>query len=91
VVMSRDNKNYLFQKEITYVNDTVQVLDFSQFNETIPGTVWLHPDKSYLVFIPPNLENSLFTRMFFYEENETLENFELVYKNKQVKIYKLKI
>ena len=89
VVMSRDNKNYLFQKEITYVNDTVQVLDFSQFNETIPGTVWLHPDKSYLVFIPPTLENSLFTRMFFYEENETLENFELVYKNKQIKIYKL--
>ena len=91
VVMKKDDKNYLFKKEITYVNDTVQMLDFSEMNNTLPGTVWLHPDKSYIVFIPPNLENSLFTRMFFYEENETLKNFELVFKNKQVKIYKLKI
>ena len=90
VIMERDGKNYLFQKEITYVNDTPQLLDFSWMNETLPGTVWLHPDKSYIVFIPPTLENSLFTRMFLYEENETLENFELVFKNKQVKIYKLK-
>jgi len=90
-VMKRDNQNYLFSKEIYYVNDTPQIMDFSQMNNTIPGTIWVHPQKSYLVYIPPNLEHALFTRMFFYEENETLNDFELVFKNDRVKIYKLKI
>ena len=89
VIMTRDGKNYVFEKEVIYVNDTPELLDFSWMNDTLTGTVWLHPDKSYLVFIPPTLENSMFTRMFLYEENETLKNFELAFKNKQVKIYKL--
>ncbi len=89
VIMESNGENYLFQKEIVYESGTPQVLDFTGMNNTLPGTIWLHPDKSYLVFIPPVLENSLFTRMFFYEENETLENFELVFKNNQVKIYRL--
>jgi len=90
-VMKRDNQNYLFNKEIYYVNDTPKVLDLSQMNNTVPGVIWVHPNKSYLVYIPPNLEHALFTRMFFYEENQTLNDFELVYRNDQVKIYKLKI
>jgi len=88
-VAERNGVPYFFKKEITYINGTPKVFDFSGFNNTLPGTVWIHPDKKYIVFIPPTLENSLFTRMFFYEENETLKNFELVYKNDQVKIYKL--
>ncbi len=89
-VMQKNDKNYFFEREIYYVNDTPRFLDFSQMNNTIPGGIWVSPDKTYLVYIPPNLRNALFTRMFFYEENETLENFELVFKNNQVKIYKLK-
>lgn len=90
VVIEQNGKNYLFEKEITYVNETPQFMDFTWMNETLPGTIWLHPDKNYIVFIPKTLENSLFTRMFFYEDTN-LENFELVFKNKQVKIYKLKM
>ncbi len=57
-------------------------------NQTIPMTVWLPRHFSYLVIIPPNLRNSVFTKMFMLE-GDGLEHFEQVFRNEQVKIYKV--
>ncbi len=71
-------------------NGSVAQVSFENLNNTIPGTVWIHPQFGYTVYIPTNHENSLFTRMFFKEEEDT-EYFERVFMNEQVKIYRLKI
>jgi hypothetical protein len=41
-----------------------------------------------IVAIPPNLRNTVFTRMFFLE-GAGLEHFKQVFRNEQVKIYEV--
>ena len=92
VTVPQSDKRLLFTREIIVDeenNPRFLYFDYLPENETLPGTVWVQPNKNYIVYIPQPLEESLFTQMFFYERNETLENFEMVFKNKQVKIYKL--
>ena len=56
----------------------------------LDGMVWLDPGKQWLIFVPKELENSLFTRMFLFN-GQGLEHFELV-KNfgGEVKLFKVK-
>lgn len=92
VGMTSQGKDYGFQRELTYTDDEELIfLDFTEMNEseTFPGTSWLSRNKDFVVYIPPNLERALFTKMFFYEEDETLRNFELVYENFKIRIYRL--
>ncbi|MBI4017468.1 MAG: hypothetical protein HY366_00815 [Candidatus Aenigmarchaeota archaeon] len=90
VIYENDGKTSTFAREIANVNNTPQRLALNtDANSTLVGTVWVHPDYSYLVYVPPQLDNSMFTRMFLYEDK--FEHFEMVYKNKEVKIYKLKL
>lgn len=78
-----------FRSQVAYLNKTfVRMTITTGANRTIPATVWIHPDYAYLVIIPPTLENAMFTRMFFYEDE--FEHFELVFKNSAIKIYKLR-
>jgi asparagine N-glycosylation enzyme membrane subunit Stt3 len=57
-------------------------------NQTIPMTVWMPRHYQYIVIIPPNLRNSVFTKMFMLE-GEGLDHFQQVFRNEQVKIYKV--
>ncbi|MFH1420613.1 MAG: hypothetical protein ABIG30_01465, partial [Candidatus Aenigmatarchaeota archaeon] len=43
----------------------------------VKGTLWVSSDKRTVIFIPPELENSMFTRMFLYD-GYGLEHFQLV-------------
>lgn len=58
-----------------FVNFTGEMKSYD--DAELRGMVWLAPDKSWLVYIPPELENSLFTRMFFFN-GAGLEYFKLV-------------
>ncbi len=61
-----------------------------QQNSTIPGLVFIQPGNSALLFIPPELENAMFTRMFLFNGNG-LENFEYVGEwGGEVKLFKVK-
>lgn len=80
----------VFEKMLIYQGETPKEISFKDMNNTIPGTLWVHSGFSYVVYIPPNLEDSIFTRMFF-KEGKNLKYFEQVFRNNQVKIYKLKI
>lgn len=57
-------------------------------NQTIPMTVWMPSHYQYIVIIPPNLRNAVFTRMFMLE-GQGLDNFKQVFRNEQVKIYEV--
>jgi asparagine N-glycosylation enzyme membrane subunit Stt3 len=57
-------------------------------NQSMPITVWMPQHFSYIVLIPQNLRESVFTKMFMLE-GEGLEHFQQVYRNEQVKIYEV--
>lgn len=62
-------------------------------NQTIGYTFYLsrtlsYGGPSYIVLIPPRLENTVFTKMFMLE-GEGLEHFRQVFRNEQVKIYEV--
>jgi len=57
-------------------------------NESAPFTVWIPRHYSYLILIPQNQRNTIFTKMFFLEGQE-LEHFKQVFRNEQVKIYEI--
>jgi len=63
-------------------------LNFRFTNQTIPMAVWIPQDYSYIVIIPPNLRNTVFTKMFMLE-GQGLKNFKLVFNNPQVKIFEV--
>jgi hypothetical protein len=79
----------------TGINNLIQMLkpletqlNFRFTNQSIPLTVWMPKDYSYIVIIPANLRDAVFTKMFMLE-GEGLEHFTQVFRNEQVKIYKV--
>ncbi|MBU5574947.1 MAG: STT3 domain-containing protein [Candidatus Aenigmatarchaeota archaeon] len=65
-------------------------LNIKLLNQTIPYSLYLSKKAEYIVIIPPNLRNSIFTKMFFFD-GEGLTNFEKVFSNEDVKIFKVKL
>lgn len=57
----------------------------------VKGMIWLTPDKSTAVFIPKEIENSMFTRLFFFN-GQGLNNFEYVNSwGGELKLFKVKV
>ncbi|MCK4429544.1 MAG: hypothetical protein KAU95_04155 [Candidatus Aenigmarchaeota archaeon] len=59
-------------------------------NATVPGTLWIEQGFQTAIYMPQELENSMFTRMFFYD-GAGLEYFEPAYINPEVKLFKFNI
>ena len=59
-------------------------------NATVPGTLWVDPSLQLVIYMPPQMENSMFTRMFFYN-GEGLKYFESSYVNPEVRLFKFKV
>jgi len=56
----------------------------------VKGLLWLEPGRQTAIFIPPELENSLFTSMFFFN-GQGLEHFEYIDNwGGEVKLFKVK-
>ncbi len=73
---------------ISYLKPLERQLNVRFTNQTIPMTVWIPQHYSYIVIIPPNQRNNVFTKMFFLE-GQGLKHFKQVFRNEQVKIYKV--
>ncbi|QQG40230.1 MAG: glycosyltransferase family 39 protein [Candidatus Aenigmatarchaeota archaeon] len=90
VIAGIGGKPTVFSKEIVDMDGKPVAISLSsQSNATLSGTVWVHPGYSYLVWIPPQLENTMLTRMYFYED--TFDRFTQVYDNGVIKIYELRM
>lgn len=56
----------------------------------VEGTVWLTGDRQFMVFMPPEFQNAMFTRLFFYN-GAGLKHFEYVNTwGGEVKLFKIK-
>jgi len=83
VIYEKDNTlipTYQIGNNFFNINKVINMDDGSEFiNEEsdIPGTVLLINRKQILIHIPPELENSLFTRMFFLNGYD-LKHFQFV-------------
>lgn len=63
---------------------------FSRPNADVEGTLWIEPSKSQVIFMPEQVEDSLFTRLFFYN-GQGLEKFEYVNSwGNEVKLFRIK-
>jgi dolichyl-diphosphooligosaccharide--protein glycosyltransferase len=73
---------------ITSLQPLERQLNIRFTNDTIPMTVWMPANPSYMVIIPSSLRNTVFTRMFMLE-GQGLEHFRQVFRNDEVKIYEV--
>ncbi|MBN2095185.1 MAG: hypothetical protein JW727_04000, partial [Candidatus Aenigmarchaeota archaeon] len=73
---------------IFYDNGTAVRLDYP--DAPVPGVLWVDPTFRLVIYMPAQTENSMFTRMFFFE-GEGFEYFEKVYSNSEIKLFKLNL
>jgi asparagine N-glycosylation enzyme membrane subunit Stt3 len=76
------------QSVIQVLKPLEKQLNFRFSNQTIGLTAWIPQHYGYIVLIPSNLRNSVFTKMFMLE-GQGLEHFKQVFRNEQVKIYEV--
>ncbi|MCX8178494.1 MAG: glycosyltransferase family 39 protein [Candidatus Aenigmarchaeota archaeon] len=86
------NNKYLISKIMLYdQNGQPRLFDISNSSsslEKIGGLLWVQPDYRVLIYLPPEVENSMFIRTFLFN-GQGLEHFKLVYSNPEIKLYKI--
>ena len=75
-------------KEIIYEENGQKDLNFTNATNVIDGLVWVDSSYQIIIFMPPEIRDSMFTRMFFFN-GEGLKDFNLVYSNPEMKIFKV--
>ena len=80
-------QNRNFVKNTAYFIGSEKKLDISE-NATLDGTFWLDPSYGFAFYMTPEVQNSVFTRLYFYD-GAGLTHFKQVYSNGEVKIYKV--
>lgn len=99
VVFERDNGMQAFIQQGTQLGEVGKLFYFTKDGQgalktapdaQVSGLLWLSPDKQAIIFAPPELENSLFTRMYLFN-GAGLQNFEFVNSwGGEVKLFKVK-
>ena len=82
--------NKFIAHEILYFQNGQMATNTFNTNETVQGTVWVDPSFQSVIFMMPDVKNSVFTQMFFFN-GAGLKNFQLVFNNGEVKIFKVKL
>ncbi len=87
-LLLQEGKYHKIKHMVITKNNTHMKLNYS--DATVPGTLWVDPSMKLVIYMPEQIENSMFTRMFFYD-GEGLEYFEPAYINPQVKLFKFNV
>jgi len=82
-------RNRIIKHTILYSNGRLQNYTSNNPN-AMEGTVFIDPSYRLAIFMDEKIQNSLFTKMFFYD-GKGLKHFEEVFSNPEVKIFKLKL
>lgn len=77
---------YKIKKLAFYYNNTPIIYEYE--DAEIEGMLYVENNLQFAIFIPKELENSLFTRMFLFN-GYGLKHFRLVYSNPEVKLFEL--
>ena len=87
-MLFQQGRYYTIKNLVLTINNTPTKLTYS--NATVPGTFWVDPSFRAAIYMPEQTENSLFTRMFFYN-GAGLKYFEPAYINPEVKLFRFKV
>ena len=88
--MLQQDSQFLTVEKIFYFEDNAGQIIVDE-NADVKGMVWLSSDKNTLVYILPELENSMFTYLYFFN-GAGLENFEFVDNwGGEVKLFKVNV
>ena len=79
----------LIVKEIVYFENGQKHYVFNETN-AIDGMVWVDPGYGLAIYMDPIVRDSIFTKMFFFN-GVGLKNFELVYSNPEIRLFKAKL
>jgi dolichyl-diphosphooligosaccharide--protein glycosyltransferase len=74
--LQQNNQFARIARVVYYTRDGRAVFG-SAPNYDIDGLLWIDPSKSIVIFMPPELERTMFTRLFFFN-GAGLQNFEMV-------------
>ncbi len=88
-VPSQGVRNVLVSDVVFYQNGLEQTSHASTSN-SFDGMIWIDPSFRAIIFMDSSVRDSVFTKMFFFN-GRGLNDFELVFSNQEVKIYKAKI
>ncbi len=84
----RGIKNKIISQMVSFDKQgNKKALNLNMTENTSDGLVWIEPDGAYAFFMDPEVRDSIFTKMFFFD-GRGLQHFQLVYQNIEVKIYK---
>jgi len=87
------NNQFLINYLSFFTQDGRQDIVLSNLNTTlerIDGLVWIQPDFRSMIYFPPMIKDSIFTRTFLYD-GEGLEHFEQVFSNNEIRLYKVNL
>jgi len=84
------NNKYIIKEMVYYPTGKETYQSFANATDTIDGLLWVDPSFRVSIFMQPEVRDSVFTKMFFWD-GKGLNNFELVFNNPEVKIFKAKI
>jgi hypothetical protein len=82
-----------FIKEIVYYDGNQQVkavYNGTATENVVDGLLWIDPSFQVVIFMEESVRDSIFTKLFFWNGGD-LKNFEPVYSNQEVKIFKVKL
>jgi len=88
-VPSQGVRNVLVSDVVFYQNGQVTHSEVDA-NNTLDGMIWIDPSFRAVMFMEPKIRDAVFTRMFFFNGGG-LENFNLMYSNAEVRIFKAKL
>ncbi len=75
-------------KEVHYYEDGERYYEFGNVTNAIDGLVWVDPSYGAVIFMPPEVRDSVFTRLYFFD-GEGLNHFQMVYQNPEIRLYKV--
>jgi hypothetical protein len=85
------NNKYVINNLVFYSQDGEEIVDLSDIEmglEKIDGMLWVDPNFQNAIYFAPSIKDSIFTELFFFN-GKNLENFELVFSNSEIKLFKV--
>jgi len=76
--------------DVVYYQNGVELRSKSNNENALDAMVWIDPSFRLILLMDPEIRDSVFTEMFFFN-GKGLENFDMVYQNQEVKIFKAKL
>jgi len=81
---------------LMFQNGQPQILNFGNTTNLVDGLLWVDPSFQVVIFMDHSIRDSVFTNMFFFNGDgnkelgiSKLNNFELVYQNSEIKLFKV--